>query len=65
LEISEGDEGMYTVKELASFLKVSAVTVYRLTESKKINSKKIGGQLRFTKKDIAEYLGCDAEEIAM
>lgn len=56
---------MFTVKELAQFLKVSTVTIYRLTESKKISFRKIGGQLRFTKKDIAEYLGCAADEIAM
>jgi hypothetical protein len=34
-------------------------------ENKKISYKKVGGQLRFTKKDIAEYLKCDIEEIAL
>lgn len=56
---------MFTVKELAQFLKVSTVTIYRLTESKKITYRKIGGQLRFTKKDIATYLGVDIEEITL
>ena len=56
---------MYTVKELANYLKVSTITIYRLAESKKIGSKKIGGQLRFMKKDIAEYLGCEITEITL
>lgn len=56
---------MFTVKELAAYLKISAVTLYRLTESRKINFRKIGGQLRFTKKDIAEYLKCEVNEISL
>ncbi len=54
---------MFTVKELANYLKVSETTIYRLTRYKKINFVKIGGQIRFRKKDIAVYLGCDASEI--
>lgn len=56
---------MFTVKEIAAYLRVSTVTIYRLTGSKKINFRKIGGQLRFTKKDIAEYLGCEVSEISL
>lgn len=56
---------MYTVKEVAEFLKVSPMTIYRLTETKRIKYKKVGGQLRFTKKDIAEYLDTDIEEISI
>jgi excisionase family DNA binding protein len=55
--------GMYTVKEVAKFLKISTVTLYRLTEARKINFKKVGGQLRFTKKDIADYLGVLVSEV--
>lgn len=55
--------GMYTIKEVAKFLKISTVTLYRLTESRKINFKKVGGQLRFTKKDIADYLGVLVSEV--
>jgi len=54
---------MYTVKEVANFLKISTVTLYRLTESKKISFKKVGGQLRFTKKDVADYLGVLVSEV--
>jgi excisionase family DNA binding protein len=56
---------LFTVKELAAYLKVSAVTIYRLTESKKIGFKKVGGQLRFTKSDIAKYLEIQIEEVTM
>lgn len=54
---------MFTVKELANYLKVSEITIYRLTRYKKINFIKIGGQIRFRKKGIADYLDCDASEI--
>jgi excisionase family DNA binding protein len=55
--------GLYTVKEVASFLKISTITLYRLAESRKIGFKKVGGQLRFTKRDLADYLGMLASEI--
>lgn len=54
---------MYTVDEVASYLKVSKTTIYRLASRKKISCRKIGGQLRFTKKDIAAYSKVDVEEI--
>lgn len=54
---------MYTVKEVAKFLKISNGTLYRLAETKKIRFKKVGGQLRFTKKDIADYLGMLVSEV--
>lgn len=54
---------MYTVKEVANFLKISTVTLYRLTESRKISFRKVGGQLRFTKKDVADYLGVLVSEV--
>jgi len=56
---------MYTVKEVAEFLKVSTMTIYRLTEKNTLKFKKVGGQLRFTKKDIAEYLNVNVDEISI
>ena len=55
---------MYTIPELSAFLKVSRATIYRLIEKGEINYRKIGGQVRFMKSDIAQYLGCSVEDIS-
>ncbi|WP_139905653.1 helix-turn-helix domain-containing protein [Clostridium thermarum] len=54
---------MYTVAEVAEYLKVSSATIYRLFESKKLNGRKVGGQIRFTKTDLAAYLGIGIDEV--
>ncbi|MEG2289951.1 MAG: helix-turn-helix domain-containing protein [Clostridium sp.] len=54
---------IYTVKEVAEYLKISATTLYRMAENKKIKSVKVGGQLRFTKKNIAEFINVGIDEI--
>lgn len=55
---------MYTIEELVEFLKVSRSTICRLMRKKEINYRKIGGQVRFMKSDIADYLGCSVDEIS-
>jgi putative molybdopterin biosynthesis protein len=47
---------LFTVKEVAEKLKVTPPTVYRLQSEKKIESYKVGGQIRFSQKQIDEYL---------
>ncbi len=44
------------IKELARYLNVAEITVYRLVESGKIRGKKVGAQWRFLKSDIDEWL---------
>lgn len=43
-------------KEAAHILAISEATLYRLTSNRKIFAHKIGGSIRFSKKDIADYL---------
>lgn len=55
---------MYSIEELVEFLKVSRSTICRLMKRGEINYRKIGGQVRFMKSDIAKYLGCSMEDIS-
>ncbi len=47
---------LLTPNELARFLRISKVSVYRLVNSRKMPFYKIQGVLRFDKKDVLEYL---------
>lgn len=49
-----------TVKEAASLLRVSVTTMYRLSRKEEIPRKLIGGQLRFLKSDLVDWLKGDA-----
>ena len=42
--------------EVATYLKVSTATVYRLVRSKQIPASKVGWQLRFRRDKIDEWL---------
>ncbi len=46
----------FGVKELAKYLGVAPITVYRLTEAGKIPAKKVGAQWRYLKSSIDEWL---------
>jgi len=47
---------LFTVKEVADKLKVTPPTVYRLQGEGKIESYKVGGSIRFSQKQIDNYL---------
>ena len=47
---------LLTPDQLADFLNISKTTIYRLIDSRKIPFYKIGGSIRFDKKDIMNYL---------
>lgn len=47
---------LYNSDELAKFLNVSKVTVYRLIETRKIPFYKIKGSIRFAEPDVLKYL---------
>lgn len=59
---SDSDWGKIIVKnflspiEVANFFNISRPTVYRLIEKRQIPFYKIGGNIRFKKKDIINYL---------
>ena len=47
---------LLTCDELMQILKVSRVTIYRLKERRQIPFYKVGGSIRFDKKDVSLYL---------
>lgn len=47
---------LLTVSEVASRLRISRVTVYRLIDGRKIPFYKVGGSLRFAESDVEAYL---------
>lgn len=47
---------MLTVEEVATELRVSVATVYRLIEDGELKAKKVRGQWRITRKDLDDYL---------
>lgn len=45
-----------TTREAAEFLKLSVATIYTLQREKKIPCKKIGGQIRFVKSELIDWM---------
>lgn len=50
------DDTVFNVEGLAQYLKVSPKWIYERTHLKEIPHNKIGGQLRFRKKDIDKWI---------
>lgn len=48
---------LLTLEDVAKRLRVSKTTAYRLVESRKIAFYRLSGALRFSERDIDEYLG--------
>lgn len=49
-------DNVFTVKQVANYLKVCDRTVIRLIHDKKIRASKVGGSWRIKEKDINKYL---------
>jgi len=47
---------LMTPKDLASFLKVSNTTIYRIIEGRKISFYKVNGSIRFKRSDVEAYM---------
>jgi len=45
-----------TIREVASYLKMTEKTIYRLAKERKIPSFKVGGNWRFKKEAIDEWI---------
>ena len=50
------ESNVFTVKQVAKYLKVCERTVIRLIHDKKIKASKVGGSWRIKEKDINKYL---------
>lgn len=49
-------EGIFTLEEVAAYLKVGKRTVYRLAAAKKIPAFKVGGTWRFPRQEIDQWI---------
>ena len=47
---------LLTIKEVAELLRISGSLVRRLQQNRRIPFIKVGGSIRFNKRDVAEYL---------
>jgi excisionase family DNA binding protein len=48
--------GIFTIKEIAQYLKVTERTIYRLAAAKQMPAFKIGGSWRFSRQDIDGWI---------
>ncbi len=49
-------ESLYNIDQVSSALGISKITLYRLVESRKIPFYRIKGCIRFSERDIKDYL---------
>lgn len=54
--MSEKIGEIFTLDEVAAYLKVGKRTIYRLVAEKKIPAFKVGGAWRFTRADIDQWI---------
>ena len=54
--MSEKIGEIFTLDEVAAYLKVGKRTIYRLVSEKKIPAFKVGGAWRFTRADIDQWI---------
>ena len=50
------EDAIFTVKEVASYLKLAEKTAYRLASEGKLPGFKVGGSWRFRKQDIDSWI---------
>ena len=55
--------GIFTIKEIAEYLKVTERTIYRLAAAKQMPAFKIGGSWRFSRQDIDGWIKQQSAEI--
>jgi excisionase family DNA binding protein len=53
---ADPSEGLLNIHDVAKILKVSAATIRRLQQGRKIPFVKVGGSVRFTIGDVASYV---------
>jgi excisionase family DNA binding protein len=60
--MSDQSEGVFTIDELAEYLKLSKSTLYKLAQEGKIPGQKVGRHWRFHKAVIDRWLGNRTDE---
>ena len=53
---SEGNLQLVTPSEAAQILRLSKATVYRLVETRRLSFYRVSGSLRFSKRELEEYI---------
>lgn len=53
---SESEDEVYTVKEAANYLRISASTIRRMANQRKISSFRVNTRIRFYLTDLDEYV---------
>lgn len=56
MQIAIPEDEILTLKQVASYLKVTERTIYRLAAAKKIPAFKVGGTWRFSRADIEDWI---------
>lgn len=49
-------DSLYTVQEVADFLKLSVLTIYKYIKEQKIEAVEFGGHYRIQKKSLEEFI---------
>lgn len=60
MRVKKKAEEIFTIRQVADFLKVTDRTIYRLAAAKKIPAFKVGGAWRFRKTDIDDWIALQA-----
>lgn len=61
--MKEASEEIFTLEELAAYLKVGKRTIYRLAARKKIPAFKVGGNWRFSRGEIDQWIKKQSTDI--
>jgi excisionase family DNA binding protein len=56
LTMPSRETGIFTIAEIATYLKVTEKTIYRLAGTRQIPAFKVGGSWRFSKNEINEWI---------
>lgn len=54
--MTAGQDKLYTLQEVADYLKVSRQTIYNYVTAKRLKASKIGKEYRVTEKDLQDFL---------
>jgi len=58
MNVGSNVDNLITPRELASLLRLSLASVYRLVDKRALPFYKIGGNLRFSRPEVEKYLDC-------
>lgn len=54
--MTAGQEKLYTLQEVANYLRVSRQTIYNYVTAKRLKASKIGKEYRVTEKDLKDFM---------